>query len=59
VQGFGALIGSGLTVENAPQLLASASGAIVGTGIMRDGRIDAAKARTLAEAAARMREPRS
>lgn len=35
------LAGSGVTVENAAQLLAAADGAIVGTGLKKDGRVDA------------------
>ena len=34
------LVGSGLTVDNAPTLLARADGAIVGTALKRDGRVE-------------------
>ncbi len=45
--GFPVLIGSGLSAENARILRGVARGAIVGTGIMTNGRIDRAKARAL------------
>jgi predicted TIM-barrel enzyme len=41
------LIGSGLDEENAQELLAHCSGAIVGTSIMRDKSVDAGAARSL------------
>lgn len=44
---FPVLIGSGLNVENAQVLLGPASGAIVGTGIMSNGRINSEKASML------------
>lgn len=43
------LVGSGLTVENAAQF-ADADGAIVGTSVKTDGRVDAAKAEAVVRA---------
>ncbi|MGC8817409.1 MAG: BtpA/SgcQ family protein [Candidatus Hadarchaeum sp.] len=43
------LVGSGLTPENAPELLAIADGAIVGTALKTGGRIDRRKVRRLME----------
>jgi predicted TIM-barrel enzyme len=43
------LIGSGLNHDNAAQLLAESDGAIVGTALMRAGRIDARLAMRLAD----------
>lgn len=47
VPGHTVLIGSGLNAVNAGSVLAVASGAIIGTGIMAGGRICAEKARAL------------
>jgi hypothetical protein len=47
VEGMSVLIGSGLNVGNARQLLTAASGAIVGTGIMTGGRVCPEKAAAL------------
>lgn len=49
------LIGSGLTAENADVLLPRARGAIVGTGIMTNGKIDWRKALKLSEIVAEYR----
>ncbi len=52
------LIGSGLTLENAPELLAHAHGAIVGTALKRGGRVaapvDPARVRAFAALFARL-----
>lgn len=52
------LIGSGLTLENAPELLAHARGAIVGTALKRGGRlhapVEAARVRAFAALFARL-----
>lgn len=51
--GLPVLIGSGLTVDNAPELLRYCDGAIVGTALMRDGIVDRdAAARIIAAARA-------
>ncbi len=47
IPGHPVLIGSGLSAENAAGLVARATGAIVGTGIMTNGIIDRAKALAL------------
>lgn len=47
VPGVPILIGSGLTVENASELLQYTSGAIVGTSIKSDGKIDVKKVSNL------------
>lgn len=49
------IIGSGLTVENAPELLRAADAAIVGTALKTDGRMDQAKAAALAAVVAPLR----
>lgn len=51
-QGVPVLIGSGLDAGNAAALLAECDGAIVGTSIMSDGRVDAAALGRLMSAAA-------
>jgi membrane complex biogenesis BtpA family protein len=47
------LIGSGLTAANAGEILTRSGGAVVGTGIMRSGKIDLELAQELARARAR------
>lgn len=48
------LIGSGLTADNAPLVMRHADGAIVGTGIMTQGKMDRTKAARLMEVVSRM-----
>lgn len=52
-QGLPVLIGSGLDAANAAELLAECDGAIVGTSIITDGRVDADALRKLMTAAGR------
>ena len=54
-EGFPLFIGSGLNHENAPELLKLADGAIVGTSIMKDGRIDMEKTKRLMESVFKIR----
>lgn len=49
------LIGSGLTAENAEVVMKHADGAIVGTGIMTNGKMDRTKAARLMEVVSRLR----
>lgn len=49
------VVGSGLTAANAPELLAVADAAVVGTSLKTDGRMDRAKAAGLAAVVARVR----
>lgn len=51
ISGHPVLIGSGLSVQNGASILAPCSGAIVGTGIMENGRIDESLARRLVDLA--------
>ena len=50
-RGIPVIVGSGLDERNAAQLLASADGAIVGTALMKNGRVDASAARCIVSAA--------
>jgi len=50
------LIGSGLNSDNAAELLSACDGAIVGTTLMREGRIDAERLRELLSAAERAQQ---
>ena len=50
-QGLPVLIGSGLTPDNAADLLSACDGAIVGTSLMREGAVDPAALQSLMSAA--------
>jgi len=52
------LVGGGLTADNAESLLAVADGAIVGTGVSSNERIDPFEVETLMEVVARLRDRR-